>query len=62
MIELDAKQGGEDAADRAEELLREMEDLYNNGDLNVKPNVKTYCAVISEYSVIDSLESLYFLV
>lgn len=46
----DAKQGGEDSADRAEELLREMEDLYNNGDLAVKPNVKTYCAVISEYS------------
>ena len=44
----DSKKGGEDAADRAEELLREMEDLCQNGDLHVRPNTRTYCAVISE--------------
>lgn len=42
--------GGEEAADRAEELLREMEDYYNHGEYYSKPNIKTYCAVISEYT------------
>jgi hypothetical protein len=44
----DAKKGGEEAAERAEELLHEMENLYNMGDQDVKPNKRTYCSVISK--------------
>lgn len=50
MLPADAKKGGEEAAARAEELLREMENLYKLGDSGVNPNRKTYCAVISEFS------------
>eukprot|EP00804_Cyclotella_cryptica_P003647 CCRYP_002212-RE/>CCRYP_002212-RE protein AED:0.30 eAED:0.30 QI:0/0.66/0.57/1/0.5/0.28/7/1782/683 len=47
VIDAYAKKGGEEAAARAEELLREMESLYKLGDLGVSPNKRTYCAVIS---------------
>ena len=58
VICVDAKKGGEDAADRAEELLREMEDSYNNGDLDLRPNIKTYCAVISKCVYITIISAL----
>ena len=59
IICVDAKKGGEEAADRAEELLREMEDSYNHGDLDLRPNIKTYCAVISEYILLSSLHWIF---
>lgn len=50
-IDAYAKKGGEEAAERAENLLHEMENLYNMGDKDVKPNTRTYSAVISELLV-----------
>ncbi len=51
IIDAYAKKGGEEAAERAEDLLHEMENLYNMGDKDVKPNTRTYSAVISEWDV-----------
>ena len=45
-----AKSGGKNAAREAEKLLGKMDILYENGDVNVKPNVVTYGAVIDAYA------------
>jgi hypothetical protein len=45
-----AKSGGKGAADEAEKLLAKMQELDEHGDLDVKPNVVTYGAVIDSYA------------
>lgn len=50
MINAWAKSGGKGAANEAEKLLAKMQQLHGQGDLDVKPNVVTYGAVIDSYA------------
>ena len=48
--ELLAKSGERGSAKRCLEILNEMEELSMNGDIQSKPNVYTYTAVINSFA------------
>jgi pentatricopeptide repeat protein len=73
VIDAYAKSGADDAAERAEDLLRHMDELNESGEnTDAKPNVRSFNTVINAYaksgrqdaalkaeSVLDLMERLY---